>query len=41
MEFLMDWQNITLVNVLCLIAFVLIYPVYWVLVYKVMTYFFE
>lgn len=41
MEFFAELQNITLQDVLLLLAFVLIYPIYWVVVYKLMDQLFD
>lgn len=32
----MDWHNITLIDVLAAVSIILIYPIYWVLVHKLM-----
>lgn len=41
MEFLTELQNITLQDVLLVLAFALVYPIYWVVVYKFMDQFFD
>ncbi len=32
----MDWHNITLIDVLPAVILIIIYPIYWVLVHKLM-----